>query len=258
MKAKKIICIPNTSDSRFSYLKRFLSERGHTVTEQCTSGCQILIGGIPFHESELLSYPDLSTLTHVFGGMVSPKLFPICRQLGIHLIDYMKDETLVKYNAIATAEGVIAEAIKASSWNLSEARVLILGYGHCGQRLFTMLAGLGCRVTICIRNESLRTLLHGQKISVLSFEDLSSDSAFDSFSLIVNTVPARILSPVLLSKIPSGTLLFDIASAPGGFDPADANQHKINWKRLPGLPGKYAPEASARAILTCLTEHTVL
>lgn len=66
--------------------------------------------------------------------------------------------------------------------------------------------------------------------------------------MVLNTVPARVLSRERLSALPKDCVLLELASAPGGFDPEDARKLGLRQRNLPGLPGKYAPEAAAEAL----------
>ena len=57
-----------------------------------------------------------------------------------------------------------------------------------------------------------------------------------------------LLNRELLSALPKDCVLLELASAPGGFDPEDARKLGLRQRNLPGLPGKYAPEAAAEAL----------
>ena len=61
-------------------------------------------------------------------------------------------------------------------------------------------------------------------------------------------VQKRGLNRERLSALPKDCVLLELASAPGGFDPEDARKLGLRQRNLPGLPGKYAPEAAAEAL----------
>ena len=61
----------------------------------------------------------------------------------------MKDESIAVFNAVATAEGAILEAMLHKQTNIHHSRTLVLGYGRCGKVLSEKLKGLSAHVTVC-------------------------------------------------------------------------------------------------------------
>lgn len=258
----KYIWISGT-DRRLEYLRDLLAEKGNVVFYEPTLSykeraqglecCEILLSGIPFDSQCTIDFSYFKHLKWIFGGLPGKATMTCCAEKGLCFFDYMKDEKLTVYNAIATAEGVITEAICASPINLSESRCLILGYGRCARQLSRMLHSLGTRVTISARNQALSEEITRQGMSFLPLGRLSS--ALCEQDLIVNTIPAKILNESLLRYILPDSQVFDIASAPGGIDREAAMALGVHVKSLPGLPGKYAPKASALAIFSCLEQN---
>jgi dipicolinate synthase subunit A len=66
--------------------------------------------------------------------------------------------------------------------------------------------------------------------------------------VIFNTVPAPVLDKDVLVKVPSTTLIIDLASAPGGTDFASAEELGVKAILAPGLPGKVAPKTAGRIL----------
>ena len=77
---------------------------------------------------------------------------------------------------------------------------------------------------------------------------LYEDVPYKNFRLVFNTVPATVLDEQRLATLPEGAILIELASAPGGFDPAQALAHRLKVCSAPGLPGKYSPESAAAFI----------
>ena len=67
-------------------------------------------------------------------------------------------------------------------------------------------------------------------------------------NIIFNTVPALILNSELLQYVGRGTLIIDLASAPGGVDLACAKKLQIKAVKALSLPGKTAPKSAAEII----------
>ena len=70
--------------------------------------------------------------------------------------------------------------------------------------------------------------------------------------MIINTVPARVITNEQLLGLKGSTLLIELASPPGGFDSEIAEQSGVKVIRGGGLPGKYAPISAGKAVAETL------
>ena len=68
------------------------------------------------------------------------------------------------------------------------------------------------------------------------------------YDLVVNTVPARVLSEKELRDLKPGCLVIDLASKPGGVDFEAATRLGVRAIWALSLPGKVAPVSAGRAI----------
>lgn len=178
----------------------------------------------------------------IFGGCLSDKMMEECRRKGTRVFDFMKMDDVAIYNAIATAEGAIMEAIKMQPINLHQSRILILGYGRCAKILASKLKGMDANVTICARNPTQRSLAKALGLENIDFPDLKR--RISQYDYIFNTVPQIILKEELLRKMARDSCIIDIASAPGGVDHVMAQSLGICTKLCPSLPGIYSPKSS--------------
>ena len=64
-------------------------------------------------------------------------------------------------------------------------------------------------------------------------------------AMLVNTVPAPVVTGAIIRELPRDAYILDIASKPGGTDFACARECGIRADLALGLPGKYAPKESA-------------
>lgn len=181
------------------------------------------------------------------GRLIAGNIPSGWKEEGWEVYDYMKDKSLTSFNSIATAEGVVSIAIADSPGNLRGSRCLITGFGVCARTLASCLDGLKARVTICARRQEARQEAKTAGYDVLSFEEL--EWRLREFDYIFNTVPALIFGKDELKQIRKDTLILDLASAPGGMDYEWADGLGLRVKRCPGLPGIYAPRASAQAMM---------
>lgn len=222
-----------------------------------SSGC--LIFGIPFQIKQSLFFqakvPDVS-LTElqrclrknqkIFGGVIPEDFRRHCEEREICCYDFMQDETLTVFNAIATAEGAILEALLHRETNLHNSKCLVLGYGRCGKVLADKLKGLNACVTVCSNDRQELALADALGMETLLLPRLIRE--IHEFEYFFNTIPAMIINEACLKRMHKKCLLIDIASSPGGIDYHAAEMFGIPCYSCPGLPGKYASRSSAERL----------
>jgi Glutamyl-tRNA reductase len=182
----------------------------------------------------------------LIGGNIMEPAMQHCIALGIPFCDLMKKPDIVLKNAIATAEGTIAEAVRRSSGNLHQSKALVLGYGKCAKVLAAKLKALDVQVTIAARKKS--DLADAYTFGYQSLDINHLENKIGEFDYIFNTVPALIVTEKLLKQVSCDTTMIDIASAPGGFDYDAAKQLELEPYLYLGIPGKIAPKASAEIL----------
>lgn len=180
----------------------------------------------------------------VYGGSIPQNMYDMAQRRGIRLSDYLKQEELALLNAIPTAEGAIQIAMEELPMTIHDLPVLILGAGRIGSALAMRLRGLGAQVTVSARRETDFARMYSAGYRCLDTRKLAGQ--LHAFPLIINTVPADILSRAVLADCAPDTLLLDLASGAGGVceDAKDLCRviHALS------LPGKVAPKSAAAAI----------
>ena len=101
---------------------------------------------------------NLTNDTLVLGGCFSIEQQELLERRDIHYLDFMRDEIVTEENAVATAEGVIAELVNHSPYNIEEAKIIVTGYGCCGRAVAARLKALGARVTSPGKKKEVRKL----------------------------------------------------------------------------------------------------
>lgn len=180
------------------------------------------------------------------GGALSADCCLLAAQNGVTAADLMQRQGFTVGNAVLTAEGAIELLMKNSPRSLWRSRVLVTGWGRVGRLLSLRLLALGAEVTVAARKEGDRAMARALGLKALAPGDLGSGSG--TWHLAVNTVPARILDEAALRALGRGTLLLELASAPGGFDRAQAESLGLKALAAPGLPGRCAPQTAAELI----------
>ncbi len=217
---------------------------------------EIIAGPVPFNKiSEFITIPKFihaladrtnTEDTKLYAGVIDKEYKTMLKQLNIDYIDFMDIEELAVFNTIATAEGIIAEAILHKETNLHNSECMVLGYGKCAKTLANKLKGIGANVTVVARNPMDLTTASSLGHSTLNIASLKNH--IYCFEYIFNTIPYMILDAAVLEHVNKESVIFDIASMPGGVDKHAATKNGIKLIHSLGIPGKYAPKSSGEAI----------
>lgn len=262
-------------DKRTACMAQIFSEKGYRVItygtvkipynshlyraetfQEIIDSAAVLVFGIPLQQEGCLFFQEdvpKVTLTElqrclrkhhkVFGGVIPENFKRHCEKREISCYDFMKDESLTIFNAIATAEGAILEALLHKDTNLHHSNCLVTGYGRCGKVLSDKLRGLHAEVTVCSEDRQELALADSLGMGTIPLSCLKDEAG--RFEYLFNTIPAVVLREECLKKLDSHSLIIDIASNQGGVDREAAARHGIPVYHCPGLPGKYAGYSSA-------------
>ena len=246
-------------EARQKYLSAMLRELGHEVME-----AESYQPG--YHDAVLLPVPQSAVYFEknrekfqkgqvVYGCQLPSELLREAELKGVRVVDYMKVEGVAERNAVATAEGAIAEAMKDGCVSIQGSRCLVTGYGTCGSVLASKLGQWKAHVTVMERKERKRELARCYGCEAVSFD--APKEHMGTYDIIFNTVPALVLTEELLRNVRPETVIIDIASRPGGVDFNYCQKKGLHARLCLGLPGKYAPK-SAAGILMEVIRKTIL
>ena len=182
----------------------------------------------------------------VLGAKMPKEAENALKRRGITYIDYFEREELIIQNAIPTAEGVIEIALSEMPITLFESRVLVVGYGRVGKVIAEKFAALGSRVCVSARKCADFAWIREKGLAAVHTDDIAN--AAQSFDLVINTVPAAVLTEKVLKNIRDDALILDVASKPGGVDFEAAKRLGKNVIWALSLPGKTAPITSGKII----------
>ena len=264
-------------DKRTAYMVSFFREMGYRVIcykicnvkdgsveadavadslKQAVESAEIIVGGIPMEKKGIVHIRELSRQLRkhhrVFGGVIPESFRQECDERGIRCYDYMKDESIAVFNAVATAEGAVLEALLHKETNIHRSRTLVLGYGRCGTVLAQKLKALSAFVTVCGSSP-----VELARAEAMGMETLTLDRLLENvgeYEYIYNTVPALVLEEGVLEHVGKDALIVDIASGKGGVDYQAAERMGIHALHCLGLPGKYAGKISAKRLAEYVTD----
>ena len=266
---KKTVCVLG-GDLRQKTVAGLLEEEGFKVLSVAAEGAerpiddvkkaQILILPIPASsDGHTLNAPFakgkilLSDITEridknclVLGAKLPKAAEDGLKSRGIAYIDYFEREELIIQHAIPTAEGVIEIALSEMPITLFESRSLVVGYGRVGKVIAEKLAAMGSRVCVSARKCSDFAWIREKGFMAVHTDKIAEEA--QGFDLVVNTVPAAVLTENALKNIRDDALILDVASKPGGvdFDAAKRLGKNVIWAL--SLPGKTAPITSGKII----------
>ena len=226
---------------------------------EAVDNAPVIVCGIPFEKNGCLyceqKQPDI-TLTElqrllrkhqkIFGGVIPQDFRRLCEEREIGCYDFMREEPLTIFNAIATAEGAILEALMHKDTQLHQSTVLVLGYGRCGKVLADKLKGLSACVTVCSGQAQELALAASLGLDTLPLSRLRQE--ISCYEYLFNTIPAYVLTKPCLENMNKASLIIDIASNRAGMDYDAAKALNIHALYCPGLPGKYAGLSCAKRL----------
>lgn len=240
-----------SDDRRFDYLSQSLASRGFPVYRSIRNPVpedSVVLFPLGAKKDAVLPVMDLLPRgSAVAVGREDPAIRDKAREKELLVIPLLEDEAYLSRNAVATAEGFLAECIGKTTVTLSDLTFLIIGYGNCGKAIARLLFLCGAEVYVHSRQGSMKRA-EEDGFSVLP----AFSRQLAMFDCIVNTVPEAIFPKDFFSLCREGTRFFQIASGLSGIDPEKAAKEGVFFHPLPALPAKYSPEGEADEILSVL------
>lgn len=195
---------------------------------------------------EIFELAAKSGCRQILAGMARADAEIMAEGFGLQLTDYGKFPEIAIKNAIPTAEGALAIAMREIDTTVRGTSFAVVGYGKCGSAIARLTVAMGGYVYGVARSETDRAKMYADAVIPRDISELPS--VCEKVAVIFNTVPAEIFDEKLLSALPRSTVIIDIASAPGGVDTHCAASYGIKAIHAASLPGKYAPLTAARII----------
>lgn len=236
------------NDARYPALAEMLREDGTDARllsdPQEAKSAEALLTRYPFDPESAAAVRVLSPKARLFL-LATREVDAETREDG-RIVNLMDDLVFVNENAILTAEGAIAAAMRDTPFAVTGEKALVIGYGRIGRALTEMLTGLHARVTVASRRECGRLGAMARGAQSVTVEAMTRE--IPDSRLIFVTSPDRMLSRRELSYASRSSYIYDLSGAPYGLDIGAARDLGLNASRESALPGRYAPESAARAL----------
>ncbi|MBS6750415.1 MAG: hypothetical protein KH339_08050 [Firmicutes bacterium] len=165
------------------------------------------------------------------------------------MVGYRIENTLTENGHVARGvcetdeNGFLRGVTERTRWR---SRGLVAGWGHVGRTLAARLKALGAEVCVLARSPGTRAWIEAEGLECADAAEPSA--ALAGRDIVINTVPAPMLTASRIAELGARTLILDLASAPGGTDFDAARAFGIRALTAPGLPGKWSPQTAAEAV----------
>lgn len=210
----------------------------------CNTGLRIPSSAGALDCSELAEHLGSGAL--VAGGMMNSELRNFFKEQGFDTADYFQNEALVLKNCIPTAEGALEIALRELDVTVSGLPVLIVGWGRVAKACAKLFSAVGAEVSVTARSAAALSEASSQDHGVFPLAELILNAA--GFGLIINTVPAMVITAEVADRVSGDCLIIDLASKPGGTDFAACDARGVRYIHALGLPGKCSPKTAGGII----------
>lgn len=244
-------------DKRDGYLETALREEGFKLFEmgeedKCEGYDMIYVRSLlsEVTAETALKFPSGSML---FARGLSGEVSEIIRSKDIEYYNILEDETFIVKNAYITAEGALAYIIGNTDITIRRMPVLVLGYGRVGKSVTKLLKDNYAVVSVATDNAAeyaTSSIFCDEAYTLTDFKAKLAD-----FSVIINTIPKKILEGDTLKLVRKDCFILDLASKPGGLDYVAAEELNIKFLHALGVPGKIAPKTAGLYIKEVLMKR---
>ena len=202
--------------------------------------------GITLYAEDVLARAGEGVLILAGKGIEPYALSAEMLHKRFRLLKYGNVQLLSEQNAEISAEAALCEAMQRMELALPDVKALVVGYGLFGRALARRLRMLGAEVWIAARRMEQRLLASDDGMHAVPIEEI--EHLTPKIDLVLNTVPAQVITERALDNLKHGSWMLELASTPYGFDRETAAAMGIRCEVLPALPARYAPRSAALAL----------
>ena len=233
----------SSTDKRVVVLKEFFQKNGYEVLgfeRECNrKGIYYLEPRVKVEES---FWKTVVKGSLVFGYQPTVNDVPE----NIKYISLNDDAVFIEANNELTAKA-LKQIVEQSKYRSK--KVLICGYG----KLTAALEKVFSDWKIAILNFNWHKMPElTKKYGSLAF---FKKAPYHEFPVIVNTIPCNLIQMSDWQQSRYKQKIYDLASAPFGFDWSGVKQEDFDYEILPGLPGRFYPEEAARVVFDAIQRY---
>ncbi|PYZ98063.1 dipicolinic acid synthetase subunit A [Alteribacter lacisalsi] len=188
--------------------------------------------------------------TTVYSGISTESLRALLDKSNRPFTEVFSRDDVAIYNSIPTAEGTIMMVIQHTDTTIHSSDIIVLGFGRVGMTTARTLSSLGANVKVAALGTELLARAFEMGMKPVSLTELKEHAG--QADVIINTIPANVLTAEIIGKMQPHALIVDLASKPGGTDFRFAEKRGIKALLAPGLPGIVAPKTAGRIFANVL------
>ena len=188
----------------------------------------------------------------VFSGIANDYLINCVKEASLKLTPLMNRNDVAIYNSIPTVEGTIMIAIQNTDFTIHSSNIIVLGLGRVGLSVASKLSMLGANVYVGSKKKEDLARAYEMGLTPFHIKDLSAYTS--NCDMLINTVPAKVVTADSIKPMKSHTLIIDLASKPGGVDFDYAKKRGIKALHSLGLPGIVAPKTAGEILGTVINQ----
>jgi dipicolinate synthase subunit A len=188
----------------------------------------------------------------VYSGISNEYLDGITNRANRKLVKLFERDDVAIYNSIPTVEGTIMMVIQHTDFTIHGSKTAVLGFGRVGMSVARIFSALGAKVKVGARRSEHIARITEMGLQPFHIKDLQNE--VQDIDIVINTIPHKVVTAAVISKMPSHTLIIDLASKPGGTDFRYAEKRGIKALLALGLPGIVAPKTAGQILATVLSQ----
>ncbi|MBS4172568.1 dipicolinic acid synthetase subunit A [Bacillus sp. FJAT-49736] len=200
-------------------------------------------------EEMLLKTPAHCT---IYTGIKNAFLEEMTKKVKRRLVMLFERDDVAIYNSIPTVEGTIMMAIQHTEFTIHGSTVAVLGLGRVGMSVARSFHHLGAKVKVGARKSE--HLARITEMGLVPFHLNDIDKEVRDIDICINTIPHLVVNASVIQKMPTHTLIIDLASKPGGTDFRYAEKRGIKALLAPSLPGIVAPKSAGQILGNVLAQ----
>ncbi|SDB89116.1 dipicolinate synthase subunit A [Pelagirhabdus alkalitolerans] len=184
--------------------------------------------------------------TIILTGIMTDYLTEQVQRNNINCLEIMSRNDVAIKNAVPTAEGTVQLALETMDRTIHGAKTIVLGFGRVGYTVAHTFNQLHADVRVGVRKTE--DIARAETINLEGFHLNQLDEAIQNCDLLINTIPALIITRDHLKKLNKNCLIIDLASKPGGVDFKAATEENLRAIHALGLPAKVAPKTAGQIL----------
>lgn len=188
----------------------------------------------------------------IYSGISNAYLNKITDDSNRRLVKLFERDDVAIYNSIPTVEGTIMMAIQHTDFTIHGSTIMVLGLGRVGMSVARTFSALGAKVKVGARKGEHIARITEMALTPFHLDDLMQQ--VKDVDICINTIPDLVVTASIISRMPTHTLIIDLASKPGGTDFRYAEKRGIKALLAPGLPGIVAPKTAGQILANVLSQ----